>query len=95
MPIIRPVSDLRNKFTEISETLNKTKKPIFLTKNGVGDMVVMSHQAYEQLLHKLEVQSKIHQAEQDLQNGDTPTDFTTFVSDLTLGLYDSPKKDLN
>lgn len=95
MPQIRPISDLRNKFTEISETLHQTKKPIFLTKNGVGDMVVMSHEAYEQLLHQLEVRSKILDAEQDLQNGDVPTDFTAFVSDLTAGKYDATDSSLN
>lgn len=46
---IRPVSDLRNKFTEVSKIVHDTNKPIFFTKNGYGDMVVMSVELYEQL----------------------------------------------
>ena len=39
---IRPVSDLRNKFPEIEETVNQSNSPVFLTKNGHGAMVLMS-----------------------------------------------------
>jgi prevent-host-death family protein len=49
-PHIRPVSDLRNNFSEISRIVHETSEPVFLTKNGYGDMVVMSIEAYE---HKL------------------------------------------
>lgn len=45
---IRPVSDLRNKFTEIESTV-KMGEPVFLTKNGYGSMVVMSMEAYSML----------------------------------------------
>lgn len=47
MKTIRPVSDLRNNFADISRTVHETGKPVFLTKNGYGDMVVMSMEAYE------------------------------------------------
>ena len=50
---IRPVSDLRNKFTEIENTV-KTGKPVYLTKNGYGSMVVMSIDAYSKLTESLE-----------------------------------------
>ena len=49
MPQIRPISDLRNKFAEISHRVHETSEPIFLTKNGYGDMVVMSVELYEKL----------------------------------------------
>ena len=49
MPQIRPVSDLRNKFAEISRIVHEDKEPVFLTKNGYGDMVVMSVELFEQL----------------------------------------------
>ena len=42
MNMIRPVSDLRNNFAEISKTVHETAQPVFLTKNGYGDMVVLS-----------------------------------------------------
>ncbi|WP_343121288.1 type II toxin-antitoxin system Phd/YefM family antitoxin, partial [Intestinimonas butyriciproducens] len=45
MNMIRPVSDLRNNFADISKTVHETAKPVFLTKNGYGDMVVMSIEA--------------------------------------------------
>ena len=47
MPQIRPISDLRNKFTEISWIVHEDKEPVFLTKNGYGDMVVMSFDDYK------------------------------------------------
>ena len=42
---IRPVSDLRNNFAEISRTVHESNEPVFLTKNGFGDMVVLSSEA--------------------------------------------------
>ena len=49
MPLIRPISDLRNNFAEISRIVHETSEPIFLTKNGYGDMVVMSVDLFERL----------------------------------------------
>ena len=46
---IRPISDLRNNFAEISRIVHDTSEPVFLTKNGYGDMVVMSVELFEQL----------------------------------------------
>ncbi len=45
---IKPISDLRNRFTEI-ESIVKTGEPVFLTKNGYGSMVVLSIEAYSKL----------------------------------------------
>ena len=49
MPQIRPISDLRNNFADISRTVHDSEEPVFLTKNGYGDMVVMSVELYEKL----------------------------------------------
>ena len=65
MPNIRPVSDLRNKFTEISETVHETQQPVFLTKNGYADMVVMSSDAYEKMQFESEVYFKLREAEME------------------------------
>ena len=46
MNMIRPVSDLRNSFAEISKTVHESGQPVFLTKNGYGDMVVLSMEAF-------------------------------------------------
>jgi len=63
MPQIRPVSDLRNNFAEISRIVHETSEPVFLTKNGYGDMVVMSFEAYEMLQFESEVYFKLKEAE--------------------------------
>ncbi len=49
MKMIRPVSDLRNNFADISKTVHETAQPVSLTKNGYGDMVVLSMDAFENL----------------------------------------------
>lgn len=67
MKLIRPVSDLRNNFADISKTVHETKQPIFLTKNGFGDMVVMSMESYEDLQFESEVYFKLREAEQEAQ----------------------------
>jgi len=59
MPIIRPSADLRNKYNEISELCHKYSEPVFITKNGTGDLAVMSIEAYERLSGKLELYSLI------------------------------------
>jgi len=51
---IRPVSDLRNKFTEIEKTV-KNGEPVFLTKNGYGSMVVLSLEHYAALTDEIEI----------------------------------------
>ena len=63
VPKIRPVSDLRNKFSEISRTVHESGEPVFLTKNGRGDIVVMSLEAYEQNLFEYDVYLKLKEAE--------------------------------
>ena len=52
---IRPVSDLRNKYPEIEDTVLKSGQPVFLTKNGYGSMVVMSLEQYSALTDGIEL----------------------------------------
>ena len=63
VPKIRPVSDLRNKFSDISKIVHESRVPVYLTKNGRGDMVVMSMEAYEKNLFEFEVYFKLKEAE--------------------------------
>jgi len=63
MEKIRPVSDLRNHFATISKEVHETGEPVFLTKNGYGDMVVMSYEAYEKFQFDSEVYFKLKEAE--------------------------------
>lgn len=49
MPVIRPCADLRNNYNEISKICHSTKEPVFITKNGYNDLVILSNEAYEKL----------------------------------------------
>jgi len=55
MPNIRPSSDLRNKYNEISEFCRKYSEPVYITKNGQGDLVVMSIETFERLVGRFEL----------------------------------------
>ncbi len=67
MNTIRPVSDLRNNFADISKTVHETAQPVFLTKNGYGDMVVMSMEAYENMQFDSDVYYKLAEAEKEAE----------------------------
>ncbi|MDR1815438.1 MAG: type II toxin-antitoxin system Phd/YefM family antitoxin [Clostridiales Family XIII bacterium] len=55
MPVIRPSADLRNNYGEISEFCHQHQEPVFITKNGKGDLAVMSIETYEQLAGRYEL----------------------------------------
>lgn len=55
MPSIRPSSDLRNNYSEISEFRHKYNEPVYITKNGQRDLAVMSIETYEKLVGKFEL----------------------------------------
>ncbi len=71
MSMIRPVSDLRNNFAEISKVVHESGQPVFLTKNGYGDMVVMSMEAYEKFQFESEVYAKLQAAEKEAELSST------------------------
>ena len=62
MPQIRPITDMRNT-TEISNLCHAKREPIFITKNGYGDMVVMSMETYDELLETAATDAAITEAE--------------------------------
>ena len=68
MPQIRPVSDLRNNFSEISRIVHENREPVFLTKNGLGSMVVMSMAQYEKQQFDTEVFYKLKIAEAEAKS---------------------------
>ena len=68
MPQIRPITDLRNT-NEISEICHKQNEPIFITKNGYGDLVVMSIETYERQLAIVDVYKKLAEAESQIAQG--------------------------
>lgn len=64
MPQIRPITDLRNT-TEISELCHARREPLFITKNGYGDLVVMSIETYEEMMETARIDAAISEAEQE------------------------------
>lgn len=72
MAIIKPVSYLRNNFADVSAMVHETAEPVYLTKNGYGDMVVMSIETYEKALYDAEVYLKLKEAELEM-NSNAPT----------------------
>ena len=81
MPQIRPITDLRNT-NEISELCHAKKEPVFITKNGYGDLVVLSIEAYEELIDTLQADSAIREAEQEVENGGELIDAREALSSL-------------
>ena len=69
MPEIRPSSDLRNSYNEISEFCHKYGEPVYITKNGTGDLAVMSIETYERLVGKFELYSLLEKGMDDVRNG--------------------------
>lgn len=68
MPQIIPIKDLKNT-SEISEMCHATKEPIYITKNGYGDMVVMSMEAFEENMGLLNLYRQLDISEQQINEG--------------------------
>ena len=73
MPQIRPITDLRNT-NEISELCHAKQEPIFITKNGYGDLVVMSMETYEGMMENVQIDKAIVEAEKEFANGQETID---------------------
>jgi len=82
MPNIRPISDLRNNSNEISEFCRTAREPVFITKNGVGDMVVMSIEMYEQQQSQLDLYAKLAESEAEVAAGSNGAEFFEFANKL-------------
>jgi prevent-host-death family protein len=89
MPVIKPISDLRNKANKISELAHKSDEPIFITKNGEGDMVVMSMAQYSKIQLKLDLFSKLAVAQSQRANGDKGRTLTQVMKDLRKRIRES------
>ena len=69
MPNIRPSSDLRNKYNEISTYCHRYGEPVYITKNGTGDLAVMSIEAYERLTARFELYALLEEGMADIRAG--------------------------
>ncbi len=93
MPHIRPVSDLRNNFADISRVVHETAEPVFLTKNGYGDMVVMSMEAYERKMFESEIYFKLKEAELEAKSTDKRYSHKEVFNELRARLTDKVESD--
>ena len=80
MPQIIPIRDLKNT-SEISAMCNSSNEPVFITKNGYGDMVVMSMETYEKIMFVHDVDEKLSEAEEAISKGEV-RDARKALSDL-------------
>ena len=93
MKRIRPVSDLRNNFAEISRVVHETGEPVFLTKNGYGDMVVMSIEAYEARQFESEIFHKLKEAQIESKSTDVRCSHEEVLHGLKLKVAEKTAKD--
>ena len=82
MPIIKPISDLRNKTNHISELAHTSHEPVFITKNGEGDMVLMSLAKYGEMERTLELYGKLAVAEAQATAGNRGRPLNRVMADL-------------
>lgn len=68
MPMIRPSSDLRNNYNDISEFCHKYSEPVYITKNGKGDLAVMSIETFEKLIGKFELYKLLGEGVEAMKN---------------------------
>ena len=68
MPQIIPIKDLKNT-SEISEMCHRTDEPIYVTKNGYGDMVIMSIESFEQTMKQIKMYEDIEISERQIKEG--------------------------
>jgi PHD/YefM family antitoxin component YafN of YafNO toxin-antitoxin module len=79
MPQIIPIKDLKNT-SEISELCHRSNEPIYITKNGYGDMVIMSMDIYEKSMRQLNVYRELEISERQIQEGKTLDARTSLAS---------------
>lgn len=68
MDYIRPSSELRNKYNEISNLCKETRKPVYITVNGRGDTVILSLEQFNQMQAELELLKMLSESEDDVRN---------------------------
>ena len=82
MPIIRSISELTNRATRISEMVRRTGEPVFITKNGEGDMVLLSIAQYRQLKIRVDFYGKLSVSQALRAAGDNGRELSDVIRDL-------------
>ncbi|MDD5899318.1 MAG: prevent-host-death protein [Lachnospiraceae bacterium] len=81
MPLIMPIKDLRNT-TEISNIAHKQQEPIFITKNGYSDLVIMSSELYDKFARINRIDQALYESESEIENGAEATDAEVVFAEL-------------
>ena len=71
MPVIKSSAELRNNYNEVSTFCHSYAEPVFITKNGKGDLAVMSIEAYEEMNSRFELYNMIKEGMDDISNKNT------------------------
>lgn len=87
MPNIKSSTDLRNNYNEISKFCHESREPVYITKNGRGDLAVMSIDAFNELLGKYELYRLLEESEADFNSGRV-MNFSDSISDIRKELTD-------
>ena len=82
MPSIRPISDLRNSANDISDFCRQSREPVYITRNGTGDMVVMNIEEYERQMAVIDLYGKLSVAEAEISSGAVGEDFMTVAKQM-------------
>ena len=74
MPAIKNSTDLLQNYSEISEFCHNYREPVFITKNGHGDLAVMSMETYDEIMSRLELYQAIEIGMNQIENGEIYTE---------------------
>ncbi|MFC7149493.1 type II toxin-antitoxin system prevent-host-death family antitoxin [Cohnella cellulosilytica] len=85
MPTIRRSSDLRNNYNEISDFCHQYDEPVYITKNGQGDLAVMSIETYEKLVGKFELHKLLDEGMEAMRNKEVRP-FREALADIEQGI---------
>ncbi|MDO8519937.1 MAG: type II toxin-antitoxin system prevent-host-death family antitoxin [Deltaproteobacteria bacterium] len=85
MTYILPISDLRNKFNKVARLCTEGE-PVFVTRHGEGELVVMSQELFDQMNARLELYQKLEEAEQSKKSGKRGTEHSDLMKRLRSGM---------
>lgn len=86
MPVIMPIKELRNT-SEISDMAHKIQEPIFITKNGYSDLVVMSSELYDKFAKNNRIDQAIYESEREMEEGGASIDLDEAFEKLNRKYY--------
>ncbi len=86
MPVIMPIKNLKNT-SEISELAHSNREPIFITKNGRSDLVIMSSELYDYFANVNQIDRAIYESEKEVEEGAKPLEARLVFSELEMKYF--------